>query len=93
MRGARRRRLTIDPLVGRQPAMAGPPVVPPPIASDDRPRARIATGQIGHDPPPAKSLMWSSLPLINDRRRRTHRQPRPRYTGQPGTETKPAPVA
>jgi hypothetical protein len=45
-------------------------------------------------PPPAKSLMWSSLPLMNDRKvPHSTRQRAPRYTGQPGTETKPAPVA
>ena len=45
-------------------------------------------------PPPAKSLMWSSLPLMNDRKvPALNAAARPRYTGQPGTETKPATVA
>ncbi len=45
-------------------------------------------------PPPAKSLIWSSLPSMNDRKApHLKAAARPRYTGQPGTETKPAPVA
>jgi hypothetical protein len=45
-------------------------------------------------PPPAKPLNSSCLPLMNDRKSpHSKRQRRPRYTGQPGTETKPATVA